>query len=94
MGANGIETDVQRTKDGVLVLFHDDTLTRVTGQIGAVSNYSLEQLQQFQVNKGELFDKIPTFQDFLQHFAFRDIVFAIELKQSDVVKETADLIFQ
>ena len=23
-GANGIETDVRRTKDGVLVLFHDD----------------------------------------------------------------------
>ena len=26
-GANGIETDIQRTKDGVLVLFHDDTFT-------------------------------------------------------------------
>ena len=26
MGANGIETDVQRTKDGVAVLFHDYTL--------------------------------------------------------------------
>ncbi|MBE7037837.1 MAG: hypothetical protein E7404_02915 [Ruminococcaceae bacterium] len=24
--ANGIETDVQRTGDGVLVLFHDDTV--------------------------------------------------------------------
>ena len=29
-GADGIETDVQRTKDGELVLFHDDTLDRVT----------------------------------------------------------------
>ena len=26
MKANGIETDVQKTKDGKLVLFHDDTL--------------------------------------------------------------------
>ena len=32
MGANGIETDVQRTKDGKLVLFHDTTLERVTGE--------------------------------------------------------------
>ena len=27
MGATGMETDIQRTKDGVLVLHHDDTLT-------------------------------------------------------------------
>lgn len=33
-GANGIETDVQRTKDGVLVLFHDPTIDRVTNGNG------------------------------------------------------------
>ena len=31
MGANGVETDVQRTKDGVLVLFHDNDLMRIAG---------------------------------------------------------------
>ena len=46
MGANGIETDVQRTRDGVLVLFHDDTLQRVTGQSGCIADYTFEQLQQ------------------------------------------------
>ena len=40
MGANGIETDVQRTKDGILVLFHDDTITRVTGKEGSVADYT------------------------------------------------------
>ena len=30
MQANGIETDVRRTKDGVLVLFHDNTRPHVT----------------------------------------------------------------
>ncbi len=94
MGANGIETDVHSTKDGVIVLFHDDTLERVTGETGAVSDYTWEQLQKFNVQKGELFDKIPSFEDFLQHFAFRDITFAIELKQKDVVAATADLIYQ
>lgn len=94
MGANGIETDVHMSKDGVLMLFHDDTLERVTGQTGSISDYTLAELKTFNVRKGDLFDKIPTFEDFLQHFAFRDITFAIELKQPDVVKETADLIFQ
>lgn len=92
MGANGIETDIHVTKDGVPVLFHDDTLARVTGQPGSVEDYTFLQLQDFLVQKGELYDKIPTFEDFLQHFSFRDITFAIELKQSDVVAETANLI--
>jgi len=44
MGANGIETDIQRTGDGILVLFHDDTLDRVTGQSGKIADYTYEQL--------------------------------------------------
>ena len=60
MGANGIETDVQRTKDGVLVLFHDDTLMRVTGQPGSVKDYTYDQLQTFSVTVHGQSDRIPT----------------------------------
>lgn len=94
MGANGIETDVQKTKDGVIVLFHDDTLERVTGYCGSACDYTWEQLQEIHVRKGELYDRIPSFQDFLEHFAFRDITFAIELKQADIYVETAELILR
>ena len=94
MGANGIETDVQRTKDGVLVLFHDDTLDRVTGAEGAVVDYTYEELSKLLVKKGKLADRIPTLDDFLCHFAFRDITFAIELKVGDCEREIADLIFK
>ncbi|MBQ7336803.1 MAG: MBL fold metallo-hydrolase [Clostridia bacterium] len=94
MGANGIETDVQRTKDGVLVLFHDDTLERVTGEAGKVADYTYAELRAFAVKKGNLWDKIPTFEDFLAHFADRDITFAIELKVDDTEKDVADMIFQ
>lgn len=92
MGANGIETDVQRAKDGTLVLFHDDTLLRVTGQGGRVSDYTFEQLQQLDVKKNGFTDKIVSLEDFLRHFAFRDITFAIELKGAGVEKDTADLL--
>ena len=94
MGANGIETDVRRTRDGVLVLFHDATLTRVTGAEGDVADYTYAQLQELLVKKGDLHDKIPTLEDFLAHFAYRDITFAIELKADDIEKEVADLIFR
>lgn len=92
MGANGIETDVQVTKDGVLVLFHDNTLARVTGEAGSVADYTYAQLQQFSVKKGTLTDKIPTFEDFLAHFSHRELTFAIELKVGGVEAQVADLI--
>ena len=92
MGANGIKTDVQRAKDGTLVLFHDDTLLRVTGQPGSVADYTFEQLRQFNVVKNGFADKIVSLEDFLRHFAFRDITFAIELKGAGVEKDTADLL--
>lgn len=92
MGANGIETDIQRTKDGILVLFHDDTLKRVTGQEGSISDYTFAQLQVFDVQKNGFTDKIVAFEDFLRHFSHRDITFAIELKGADVEKDTADLL--
>jgi glycerophosphoryl diester phosphodiesterase len=94
MGANGIETDVRRTRDGVLVLFHDETLTRVTGAEGGVADHTYAELQELLVKKGELHDKIPTLADFLAHFAYRDITFAIELKADGIEKEVADLIFR
>jgi len=92
MGANGIETDVRRAKDGTLVLFHDNTLERVTGETGSVEDYTFEELQAFSVQKNGYRDRIVAFEDFLRHFAFRDLTFAIELKGEGVEKDTADLI--
>ena len=92
MGANGIETDVQRCKDGTLVLFHDDTLLRVTGETGSVEDYTFQELQNFNVKKNGFTDKIVAFEDFLAHFAFRDITFAIELKGPGVEADTAALL--
>ena len=96
MGANGIETDIQRTKDGVLVLFHDDTVTRVTGAEGGVGDYTLEELRQLTVrNKtGDRFDKITTLEEFLRYFGWRDLTFAIELKMDGVAEQTIAMLEQ
>lgn len=92
MGANGIETDVQRTKDGVLVLFHDDTLTRVTGQPGSVKDYTYAQLQEFSVTVHGQSDRIPTLEEFLQAFGGLDLTFAIELKQPLIEADTVAML--
>lgn len=92
MGANGIETDVQMTKDGVLVLFHDDTIIRLTGAEGSIQDYTLEQLRQFTFENNGRTDKIVTLEDFLQQFGWRDITFAIEIKQAGIESKVVDMI--
>ncbi|WP_243290193.1 glycerophosphodiester phosphodiesterase [Bacillus sp. FJAT-47783] len=44
-GANGIELDVQMTKDGVLVVIHDETLDRTTNATGWVKDYTYREIQ-------------------------------------------------
>lgn len=92
MKANGIETDVQITKDGVPVLFHDETLKRVTGVDGKLADFTLNELKELWVTKNGLKDKIITFEDFLIHFACHDLTFAIELKSKGSHKPTAELL--
>ncbi len=92
MGANGIETDVRRTKDGVLVLFHDDTLARVTGEGGSVENHTFEELLNFNVIKNGLTDKIVSFEAFLKAFSQQSLTFAIELKGKGVEGDVAQLL--
>ena len=92
MGANGIETDIQMTKDGVLVLFHDDTIMRLTGAEGSIQDYTLEQLRQFTFENKGLTDKIVVFEDFLQQFGWRDLTFAIEIKQAGIEPQVVDMI--
>lgn len=45
-GCRVLETDAQVTADGVVVCFHDDDLTRVTGLPGEVANYTFAELTQ------------------------------------------------
>lgn len=94
MGANGIETDIHKTKDGVLVLFHDDELDRVTDGTGMISDFTYQELMRLHVYNPtrDRVDRIVTFEDFLKYFAFRDLTFAIELKQDHVEKETIDML--
>ena len=63
----GVELDVQLTKDGHVVVFHDDTLDRVTGQHGRVDAFTLEQLQKMSLCGTK--ETIPLFTEVLETYA-------------------------
>lgn len=61
-----IEIDIRQTKDGELVLMHDATIDRTTNGSGNVSNFTLQEIQQFNLYKqnGTLTnEKIPTLKE-------------------------------
>ena len=90
-GANGIETDVQRTKDGALVLFHDGTVDRVSDGTGKVSELTLDELKALKITgkcTTGFYDRIVTLREFLEKFSHYNIRFAIELKGPGVEEET------
>lgn len=92
MRSGGMETDVRRTKDGILVLYHDATLERMTGEPGCVQDYPLAELRDFRVMKNGLWDRIATLEEFLSCFSFMNLQFAVELKQPGIEKEVVDLL--
>ncbi len=60
----GIELDVRLSSDGELVVFHDDTLERVTDREGRVDAYTAKELSEIKLcNTG---DGIPTFREVLE----------------------------
>lgn len=84
----GMETDVQMTKDGVLVCMHDNTLDRTTNATGRVSDYTWAQLKKFWIDGGTGWNEkyhhklhIPTFKQYLQVCKKANLVPYVELKR-------------
>lgn len=68
---DAIETDVQETADGVLVLMHDRKLDRTTDASGKMKDYTFEQVRNFKIDGGNQVEKypdekIPTLEEFLE----------------------------
>ena len=91
MGASGIETDIERSKDGVLVLHHDDTLERIPNVKGAVSDYTYAELLEMDFGKfmGKKFtgERIVRLDTFLTHFGRRGLTLALEIKQAGIEED-------
>jgi glycerophosphoryl diester phosphodiesterase len=87
MKADYIEIDVQRSKDGELVIIHDTTVDRTTDGTGKVGELTFKELRSLDAGswKDEQFtgEKIPTFDEILDRYRGK-VGILIELKAPEL----------
>lgn len=101
-GIKTMEVDLLTSKDGVLVLFHDHTINRVTNGKGAVKALTLKELQNVLIKEkdGKTLSscKIATLNDYLKLVKQEKLLSELDLKHKDkksyqhVAKEVSRLI--
>ena len=84
-----IEIDVHISKDGKLVVIHDDTLERTTNGKGKVIDFTLKELKGLDAGEGE---RIPTLEEVSNLLIDLDITFFIEIKAGNCEDAVAQLI--
>lgn len=81
--ADGIELDIQMTKDGEIVIIHDETVDRTSDRKGWVKDYTLAELKEMDFSYGDLrYEglRIPTMQEVFELIQPGDLTINIELK--------------
>ncbi len=82
--AQGIELDVHFSKDGKLVIIHDELLKRTTGEEGSAEDYTLDELVRINAGKvfGDMFGHtpIPSFEQYCSYIRDKDIISNVEIK--------------
>jgi hypothetical protein len=83
-GADGCEVDLRRTRDGVLVMFHDDMLDRLTCGFGAVSELTYDELLALRPRRQfgrALYSGAPTFAAVLHLARQRAMLLHLDVKE-------------
>ena len=100
LGYRYIETDAHITRDGVIVIFHDDHLDRVTNRQGFIKDRQWDELKKldaaYNFKPGAGFPlrgqglRIPTLEEAMT--TFPRVMFNIDLKQPGMEQAMADFI--
>ena len=89
LGYDCLETDVHLSRDGVLLVFHDDILDRVTDVTGAIAGLDLAEIRRALIAGRE---PVPTFAEVLEEFP--QARFNIDIKAAAAAVPLADAILR
>ncbi len=73
-GAHFVESDCHLTRDGVVVLFHDDDLSRVTGDPRRIADVTVDELEVLMESQGGLITLVQALE------AFPTVTFNLDVK--------------
>lgn len=96
LGANGIELDLQKTKDNKIVIFHDGFIDKKSNGKGKIEDYTYSEL--YKLDFGSWFDEkykgehIVLFEDFAKEYFNKGLTLAIELKVEEIESEVLEII--
>ena len=94
MGVDGIELDVQMTKDGRVIVCHDHSIDRTSNGTGWIIEHTRDELRE--LDFGSWFstkftgEKIPTLREVLQWAASTRLIVNIEIKNGPVIYENIE----
>ena len=85
LGVDMIETDVHMTRDGELILMHDDSVDRTTNGSGKIKNLTLAEIKKLDATKNAKIKVAPEAPPLLSEFLelmlkYPDVLLNIELK--------------
>lgn len=90
-GCDGIETDLHITKDGEIVICHDETIDRTTNGTGYIAEYNYKDLRGFDAgkkySKDFLNEKIPSLDEFFEYVKDKNLYINLELKNNIIQYE-------
>ncbi|MGC8652343.1 MAG: glycerophosphodiester phosphodiesterase [Candidatus Micrarchaeia archaeon] len=81
-GASAIELDVRRTKDGKLVVFHNEKVDKLANAKGYVSDFTLSEIKKLDI-KGE---HVPTLEEALDFIDSKVEKILVEIKEPGTEK--------
>ena len=98
-GADYVELDIQETKDGQFVVYHDQTLKRLGGTKKAIHTMTFDELVGYPIKDDEFEGEIPSFEQFIEVAKEKNIRLLIELKihgheSEDFLKNYHELLYK
>lgn len=88
MGADGIEIDVHKSKDGYLIVCHDEKVDRTTNGSGYIKDINMKELKSLDAggwfSKEFVGEKIPLLEEVLDLVKMENLLLNIELKNGPI----------